>query len=51
MLTEILSRIPNYEIDIENAHRTETVASVNGWVNIPIRFAPGPRRGSSDLGI
>jgi cytochrome P450 len=49
MLTEILTRIPDYEVDIENARRVESVASVNGWINIPISFTPGPRIGLESL--
>jgi cytochrome P450 len=49
MLTEVLSRIPDYEVNIDEARRVESVASVNGWINIPIRFTPGTRVGDASF--
>jgi cytochrome P450 len=45
MLEEVLDRIPNYEIDVENARPYTSVGKVNGWINMPASFEPGKRRG------
>lgn len=42
MLEEILRRLPDYEIG-DGAQRYRSIAVVNGWVNLPATFTPGPR--------
>jgi hypothetical protein len=43
MLFEVLSRIPDFEIDEANSRRYEPIAPNDGWVSMPMRFTPGLR--------
>ena len=45
MMDEVLTRIPNYEVDIENSTPYTSISIVNGWVNMPITFTPGKLSG------
>lgn len=45
LLTGILDRIPNYEIDIDAAERYGSIGTINGWKNLPATFTPGSRLG------
>jgi cytochrome P450 len=45
MMEEILDRLPDYEVIEGGAKLYPSVSPVNGWVNIPITFPPGPRSG------
>ena len=47
LLREVLRRMPDYEIDLARAERYESIGIVNGWVQLPARFTPGARAGSS----
>ncbi|MEY2524007.1 MAG: hypothetical protein QOJ66_2572 [Ilumatobacteraceae bacterium] len=48
MLRGVLTRIPDYVIE-EAAVRNTTIGAVNGWVNLPAHFSPGPRTGNFSL--
>jgi cytochrome P450 len=50
MMTAILDRLPDYEVIEDRAKLYPSVSPVNGWVNIPIRFSPGPRSGLPEPG-
>ena len=50
MMTEILDRLPDYEVIDAGAKLYPSISPVNGWVNIPIRFTPGPRSGVPEPG-
>jgi cytochrome P450 len=41
MMNVLLDRIPDYQVIEEKARRYPSISPVNGWVNVPIRFAPG----------
>lgn len=43
MLKEVLTRLPDYRIDTEKAEGYPSVAIVNGWINMPATFTPGPK--------
>ena len=43
MMLQILKRIPEYSINLDHAQRYTSVGTINGWVNMPITFPPGPR--------
>jgi cytochrome P450 len=43
MLTDLVRRIPDYEVIEEEAVPYESIGTVNGYVEIPARFTPGPR--------
>jgi len=45
MLEEVLRRLPDFEIG-STACRYRSIAIVNGWVNLPATFTPGPREGA-----
>jgi cytochrome P450 len=47
MFKEMTTRMPDYRIDVGQAQRYPSVASVNGWINAPTRFTPGPKVGTS----
>ena len=42
MLEELLARIPEYEVDLENAVQLRSEV-FRGYVSLPIRFEPAPR--------
>ena len=42
MLEELLARIPEYEVDLENAVQIRSEV-FRGYVSLPIRFEPAPR--------
>jgi cytochrome P450 len=44
MMNEILDRIPEYQVLVEEAERYPSISPINGWVRVPITFPPGPRR-------
>lgn len=48
MLRSVLNRMPDYVID-PDAARNLSIGAVNGWVNLPSQFSPGPRIGSHSL--
>ena len=41
MLRAVLERIPDYEVIEAGAERYHSIAAVNGWATIPVRFTPG----------
>lgn len=45
MIKEVLSRMPDYRIDDAEALPYPAVSNVNGWINMPATFTPGPRLG------
>jgi cytochrome P450 len=49
MIGEVLRRIPDYEIDEAGLLHYPSISGVNGWINIPARFAPGKKVGASIL--
>jgi len=46
MVTQVFARIPDYKIDISKAQRYTSVGTINGWVNMPATFTPGPKIGT-----
>jgi cytochrome P450 len=46
VLTGVLTRMPDYRIDFDRAKQYDSMAMVNGWINMPARFTPGPTIGS-----
>jgi cytochrome P450 len=47
VVSEVLRRMPDYEIDEAGAKRYQTVGIVNGWEKMPFTFTPGAREGST----
>jgi hypothetical protein len=45
MLTEVLSRLPDYEIRDDGIVRYEDVGTINGYQHVPAAFSPGPLLG------
>jgi cytochrome P450 len=43
MITQILARLPDYEIDLGTLQRYPDRGFVQGWVSLPARFTPGTR--------
>lgn len=41
MMNTILDRIPDYVVIESEAGRYPSISPINGWVSVPIRFAPG----------
>ncbi|WP_419827192.1 cytochrome P450 [Sphingomonas sp.] len=50
MVKQVLSRMPNYRIDIDRAQRYRSIGTINGWMNMPATFAPGTRLSHDTLG-
>lgn len=46
MIAQIFERIPDYKIDYSKAERYSSVGTINGWINMPITFKPGPKIGT-----
>lgn len=45
MLTQILARMPDYEVQLDQARRYPSVGTINGWINMPAIFTPGKKLG------
>ncbi len=45
LVSEVLSRIPDYVVDQEATRFYATNPELNGVVNLPVTFTPGPRTG------
>ena len=50
MIGQVLSRIPDYRIDIDSARRYRSIGTINGWMNMPATFTPGSRLSSDTPG-
>lgn len=46
MVTEVLTRMPDYHVIKDRAVSYPSIASVNGWIHIPATFTPGPKVGA-----
>jgi len=46
MVSEVLTRMPDYRVIEEEAEPYHTIAKVNGWIRIPATFTPGPKVGA-----
>lgn len=47
MLTEVLTRIPDYEVRTEGLRKNESVGSQTGWDALPAVFTPGEPLGAT----
>ncbi len=45
MVTAVLTRIPDYQVQVEGLVKNESVGSQAGWDSIPVVFTPGTRIG------
>ena len=45
-VTEVLRRIPDFQVTPGGAHRYQRVGTVNGWEQMPVTFTPGRREGN-----
>ncbi|MES2271209.1 MAG: cytochrome P450 [Pseudomonadota bacterium] len=43
MMHAVIARIPDYRVDQETARRYTSVGTINGWIDMPTVFTPGPR--------
>jgi cytochrome P450 len=48
MMNAVLDRLPDYAVIEEGAARYPSISPINGWVNIPLTFPPGPRSGLAE---
>jgi cytochrome P450 len=46
MMTEVLTRMPDYRIEEEGIQPYHTIAKVNGWIHIPATFTPSKKVGA-----
>ncbi len=46
MISEVLRRLPDYELNEDGLVPYPSIGGVNGWINIPARFTPGPKVGA-----
>ncbi len=46
MIKQVLERMPDYAIDIKHARQYQSIGTINGWMNMPATFTPGPRMSS-----
>jgi cytochrome P450 len=49
MLEEVLRRLPDWEINEDEAERYQTIGVVNGWIKMPATFTPGQRIGNGSI--
>jgi cytochrome P450 len=47
LLTEVLTRVPDFEIDMARVKPYEHAALSNGFFSVPMRYAPGTARGAA----
>jgi cytochrome P450 len=47
VITSILTRIPDYLVDLAACSRFTTIGVINGWIGTPATFTPGPKVGAS----
>ena len=50
MMKQVLARLPDYRIDLDQARRYRSIGTINGWMNMPATFTPGPRISQDTLG-
>jgi len=43
MMAQVFARIPDYKIDLTKAKRYTSIGTINGWVDMPVTFTPGPK--------
>jgi hypothetical protein len=43
LLSEVLSRMPDYEVDLDRVVPYAAQGANSGFTSVPARFAPGPR--------
>jgi cytochrome P450 len=43
MVSRVLARMPDYQVNCEGAKRYPSIGIINGWVNVPATFTPGER--------
>lgn len=41
MITAVLQRMPDYEINFASAQPYQSIGTINGWMNMPATFTPG----------
>lgn len=46
MISEVLERMPDYELVEEGLKPYPSIGGVNGWISIPARFTPGRKVGA-----
>ena len=46
MISEVLRRMPDYVLNEDGLVPYPSIGGVNGWINIPARFTPGPKVGA-----
>jgi cytochrome P450 len=49
MIKEVLTRIPDYQVDETALKSYPSVANINGWISVPATFTPGLRVGAPAL--
>jgi cytochrome P450 len=48
LIREVLTRIPDYEVDLDRTQLYAGNPELNGVVRMPVRFTPGPRLGPAE---
>ena len=48
MVNTVFDRLPDYDVREALARPYPTVSPINGWIDIPISFTPGPRLSAVD---
>jgi len=46
VVEQVLTRMPDYELDLSAAERYPSIAITNGWKYTPVTFTPGSRVGA-----
>lgn len=47
VITQVLARLPDFEIDVDSVVEYPNWASIGGWAELPATFTPGLRAGSA----
>ena len=43
MMHVVFARIPDYRVEPSRARRYTSVGTINGWIDMPTNFTPGPK--------
>jgi len=46
VVEQVLSRMPDYELDLSAAERYPSIGITNGWKHTPVKFTPGSKVGA-----
>jgi hypothetical protein len=49
MIREVLTRMPDYQLDESQMKSYPSISVINGWISLPATFTPGTKVGAPPL--